>query len=34
VELVLRGGRRLAVERGFDAALLEELVRIAESWPC
>ncbi len=34
VELVLRGGRRVVVQRGFDAELLEELVRAAESWPC
>ena len=34
VELVLRGGRRIVVQRGFDAALLEDLVRAVESWPC
>ena len=34
VELVLRGGRRVAVGRDFDAALLEALVRAVESWPC
>ena len=34
LELVLRGGRRVVVHRGFDAGLLEELVRAVESWPC
>lgn len=34
LELVLRGGRRLVVRRGFDAALLEELLRVVESVPC
>lgn len=34
VELVLRGGRRVAVGRDFDAALLEALVRAVESWSC
>lgn len=34
LELVLRDGRRVAVRRGFDAALLEDLVRAVESWPC
>ncbi len=34
VELVLRGGRRVAVRRDFDAALLEALVRAVESWSC
>jgi transposase-like protein len=34
IELVLRGGRRVAIDRGFDAALLEAVVRTVESWPC
>jgi transposase-like protein len=34
LELVLRDGRRVAVRRGFDALLLEDLVRTVESWPC
>lgn len=34
LELIVRGGRRVSVRRGFDAALLEELVRLVESWPC
>lgn len=34
VELVTRSGRRIAVRRGFDARLLEELVRAVESWSC
>jgi hypothetical protein len=34
VELVLRGGRRVAVQAGFDGALLEELVRVVEGWSC
>jgi hypothetical protein len=34
IELVLSGGRRVAVHRGFDAVVLEELVRVVESWPC
>jgi hypothetical protein len=34
VELVLGNGRRVAVTAGFDAAVLEELVRVVESWPC
>jgi len=34
LELVLRGGHRVVVHRGFDAGLLEELVRTVESWPC
>ncbi len=34
VELVLRDGRRVAVRRGFDAALLGDLVRAVESWSC
>jgi hypothetical protein len=32
VELVLGGGRRIAVHRGFDATVLAELVRTVESW--
>ena len=34
VELVLHGGRRIAIHRGFDASLLEEVVRVVESWKC
>jgi hypothetical protein len=34
VELVLRDGRRVAVHRGFDPALLEDVVRTVESWSC
>ena len=34
VELVLRNGHRVAVHRGFDGVLLEELVRSVESWSC
>src|SRR5574341_2547139 len=34
VELVVRDGRRVVVQPGFDAALLEELVRTVESWTC
>ena len=34
VELVLRDGRRVALRRGFDPVLLEEVVRTAESWSC
>ncbi len=34
LELVLRGGRRIRVPAGFDAALLEELVRTVEGWGC
>jgi transposase len=34
IELVLRDGRRVAVRPGFDASVLEELVRVVESWPC
>jgi transposase-like protein len=34
IELVLAGGRRVVVGRGFDAVVLEELVRVVESWPC
>ena len=34
LELVLRGGRRISIGRGFDAAVLVELVRVLESGPC
>lgn len=34
VELVLRDGRRVVVQPGFDARLLEVLVRTVESWTC
>jgi hypothetical protein len=34
VEIVLHGGRRVAVRRGFDALLLEQVVRAAETWSC
>ena len=34
VELVLHGGRRVVVQAGFDAGLLEKLVRTVESWTC
>jgi len=34
LELELRGGRRIRVWAGFDAALLEELVRTVEGWGC
>ena len=34
VSLVLRGGRRVAVKRGFDEELLARLVGVVESWPC
>lgn len=34
VELVLGNGRRVAVAAGFDASVLEELVRVVESWSC
>jgi hypothetical protein len=34
LELELRGGRRIRVPAGFDAALLEELVRTVEGWEC
>jgi hypothetical protein len=34
LELILRGGRRVSVRRGFDAEVLEELVRVLESFPC
>jgi hypothetical protein len=34
IELVLRTGHHVAVQQGFDPALLEELVRTVESWSC
>lgn len=34
VEIVLQHGRRVVVRRGFDAELLEAVVRTAESWSC
>lgn len=34
VALVLRGGRRVSVRSGFDAAVLAELVRVVETWSC
>ena len=34
VEVVLRGGRRVVVRRGFDPAFLKEVVRALESWAC
>lgn len=34
VELMLPGGRRIAVSRGFDVELLSRLVHVVESWPC
>ena len=34
LELELRGGRRIRVPAGFDAELLEELVRTVEGWGC
>lgn len=34
IELVLRGGRRVAIRPGFDAALLEDVARTVESWAC
>ncbi len=34
LELELRGGRRIRVPAGFDAGLLEELVRTVEGWGC
>ncbi len=34
IELIVQGGRRIAVGVGFDASLLEELVRVVESWRC
>lgn len=34
VELVVPGGRRIAVEREFDEELLARVVRVVESWSC
>jgi hypothetical protein len=34
VELVLRGGRRVVVQREFDEELLARVVRVVESWSC
>jgi len=34
VRLVLRGGRHVAVGRGFDEELLAQLVKAVESWSC
>jgi len=34
VDVVLRGGRRVRVRRGFDASLLEAVARAVESWSC
>lgn len=34
LELELRGGRRIHVRAGFDAALLAELVQVVEGWRC
>jgi transposase-like protein len=34
MELILAGGRRVAVRRGFDPSLLMELVEAVESWSC
>jgi len=34
IELVLCHGRRIEIRPGFDAALLEDLVRTVESWSC
>jgi len=34
IDVVLRGGRRVRVRRGFDASLLEAVARAVESWPC
>ena len=34
LELEVRGGRRIWVPAGFDAELLEELVRTVEGWGC
>lgn len=34
VDLVLAGGRRVVVGRGFDPELLEKLVRVVEGWRC
>lgn len=34
LELALRGGHRISVGRGFDAAVPMNLVRVLESGPC
>ena len=34
VTVVVRGGRRVAVERDFDEGLLARVVRVLESWSC
>jgi len=34
VTLLLRGGRRVAVRRGFDEELLAQLLGVEESWSC
>jgi transposase-like protein len=34
VEVVLRGGRRVVVRRGFDPTFLAEVVQAVESWAC
>ena len=34
IEIVISGGRRVAVRSGFDAALLAEVVRVLEAIPC
>jgi hypothetical protein len=34
LELEVRGGRRIRVPAGFDATLLETLVRTVEGWGC
>jgi hypothetical protein len=34
VELVVAGGRRILVQRGFDEELLHELVQAVECWSC
>ena len=34
VEVVLRGGRRVAVRPGFDAEHLAQVAAVVESWGC
>jgi hypothetical protein len=34
LELIIGGGRRIVVRRGFDPEVLAELVRAVESWEC
>jgi hypothetical protein len=34
IEIVVSGGRRVAVHPGFDAALLVEVVRVLEAMAC